>query len=111
MSEMREKRHIRDASDMREFGDKSDKPMAGSVTALFVVPAVLLCCLGPVVVFALLSGAFGGAIGWLAGLDVGAVVLAVAVGAVTVAWLMRRRGMRRQASRSAVKEQSVKERT
>jgi len=109
MSEMREKRDRREANGTREFGDKSEKPMAGFVTALFVVPAVLLCCLGPVVALALLSGAAGGLAGWLAGLDVGAVALAVAIGAVTVAWLMRRRGMRRQAPESAVKEQFVKE--
>ena len=84
----------------------SDKPATGFITALFAVPAVLLCCLGPVVAFALLSGAAGGLAGWLSGLDVGAVALTVAVGGVTVAWLVRRRRGCGRSTRNPIKERS-----
>lgn len=101
MSRIRNESGMRDMSHRGDNGDVIDKPEASFIAA----PAVhLLCCLGLLVVFALLSGGAGGLAGWLAGLDIGAIALAVAVGAVTVAWLMRRRRMRRGAPQSAVEE-------
>jgi hypothetical protein len=60
----------------------NDKPVAGILTTLAVMPMVVLCCLGPLV---LGSAVLAGTVGWLAGggglATVGA---ALAVGALVL---------------------------
>ncbi len=69
------------------------KPVAGIVTAAAVVPLLLLCCLGPVVV----GSVIGGVIGWLGGLGPAEIAgAAVALAAITYGRLRwRRRRLRR----------------
>ncbi|HUZ73775.1 MAG TPA: hypothetical protein VMU87_12385 [Stellaceae bacterium] len=70
-----------------------EKPVAGIVTAAAVVPLVLLCCLGPVVV----GSVIGGVAGWLGGLGPAEIAgAAVALAAITYGLLRwRRRQLRR----------------
>src|SRR5579863_3881233 len=71
-----------------------EKPVAGIVTAAGVVPLVLLCCLGPVVVGSMIGGVFG----WLGGLGPAAIAgTAVAFAAITYGFLRWRRRRRRRA--------------
>lgn len=66
----------------------SDKPLAVITTAVILLPLVMLCCLGP----ALFGAALGGAIGWLAGLDlVYALGAAIATGLAIYSFMRRRR--------------------
>jgi hypothetical protein len=70
----------------------NDRPVAGILTALAVVPIVALCCLGPLVLgSAVLSGIAGWLVGWGWFAIVGA---ALVVGAVGYALLRRPMGRR-----------------
>lgn len=63
----------------------NEKPAAGLVAALLILPLALLCCLGPAVVGSLLAGASA----WLGGLGVWATAGAAAAGAVLVYGILR----------------------
>ena len=79
----------------------NDKPVAAILTALAVVPIVVMCCLGPVV---LGSAVLGGIAGWLAGWGALEIVIAtLGVAAVSCAVFGLARARR---DRAAVSEPS-----
>jgi hypothetical protein len=83
----------------------NDKPAAGLLTALAVVPIFVLCCLGPLV---LGSAVIGGVAGWLAGWGGLAIVAApLAVGAVSYALLVQAQARRDRAKISDAAKASL----
>ncbi len=68
----------------------SDKPVAGLVTFLAVLPICAVCFLGPIG----LGVVFGGAWGWLTGLDPVLIAGAALIGAILAYGLVRKRNER-----------------
>ena len=76
----------------------SDKPVAGLVAAVAIVPVAAVCCLGP----AFLSSAVAWVSGWFGGLGpVTATGLAIVVGIMAIALLRRRKARRGNAEGGA----------
>ena len=76
----------------------NDKPRTGILTALAVVPIVMLCCLGPVV---LGSAVLGGIAGWLASpgaFEIVGAALLVAIVLLLGVFVYRRRAASKGAS-------------
>ena len=75
-----------------------DKPVAGLVAAVAIVPVAALCCLGP----AFLGGAVAWVSGWFSGLGpVAATGLAIVIAIMAIAILQRRPSRRGNADGEA----------